>query len=220
MDRDSSGYIFFNSVYDTSSSISHSNYDASNSGPFILGSFQTTHNFLNGKLADMRFFRWGNDGLTITGTHSAGNLLIKVKTDTIYCQATNKGLVKDLYDNSYSTLGELGYDEMYDARGMECLSSKDFSDSTKWGKLVTYGFLSFKDSVVTVNFDAVTACNFYQTAANRADSLSPDHYYLFEYEVKSNTLTGTPIAVNIFNFGSGTDISIKSNLSVGVHSLV
>lgn len=98
MDRDSSGYIFIDSAYDTSNSISISNYDVNSSRKFVLGRYdETTTHYLNGSLSDMRTYRFGIDGLTITGTHATNDLLIKLDTDTIYCQATDEGLVKQLY---------------------------------------------------------------------------------------------------------------------------
>lgn len=116
MDRNSSGYIFTDSTYDNSSSISTGNYDVSNTGSFYLSTYDGSIQFFNGQLSDLRFMKFGTSGLTVTGTYGTNDLLITVGVDTVYCQTTGDGLVKYLYDNPTETLNQTDYHWLYNAQ--------------------------------------------------------------------------------------------------------
>jgi hypothetical protein len=111
-DRDGNGYWFVNGVYDNADALTSVDSVQNNTGIFNLGTGDfggpLTQPF-SGKVSNTRFLRFGVDGLTVTGAYGTSNLLIKKGSDTLYCQATLGGLVKDLYDFPDHTLTTLGF---------------------------------------------------------------------------------------------------------------
>lgn len=147
MDRDSSGYIFTDSTYDNSSSISTGNYDVSNTGSFYLSTYNGSIQFFNGQLSDLRFMKFGTDGLTITGTYGTNDLLITVGVDTIYCQATSDGLVKHLYSNPTETLNQTDYRWLYNAQQTPVSTNgTNWTDSNSDGLADNYGYENGSES--------------------------------------------------------------------------
>jgi len=141
MDRNSSGYIFTDSAYDNSSSISTGNYDVSNTGSFYLSTYDGSIQFFNGQLSDLRFMKFGTSGLTVTGTYGTNNLLITTGVDTIYCQATDDGLVKYLYNNPTEALNQTDYHWFYNAQQTPVATNgTGWTDSNSDGLADNYGY--------------------------------------------------------------------------------
>lgn len=116
VDRSGYAYCFVDNEYADDGNISAiSSVDLDNVANFQVAK-SAGGELLKGKMMDARFYRFGYNGLTTTGTYATNNLLIKLGTDTLYCQANSgAGLIKDLYDNPRSSISDLGYSYLYDA---------------------------------------------------------------------------------------------------------
>lgn len=222
-DRSDSAYWFIDKVYDNAEKISSSTEIQQNTAILSIGAFDSSSQFLDAKLSDLRVYRFGKDGLTISGSHG-NSLLFKLNSDTLYSETTGEGLVKYLYDNPSETLDGTDYVELYNANRDECLSQTTFSDTSKWskahGRWTEDGWI-LKDSTASITFPKTYWHSIYQTPSNRADSLVPDTYYSLRYTVLTNTLSKD---VGLITEGNGPSVGLDQSYNlprtVGTHEVI
>ncbi len=137
-DKDGGIYTFLNGRYDNAVTTALLDSTTSNTENFFVGRLSTASGYFNGRISDFRVSRLGVDGLTTTGTYATSNLLIKVGSDTIYCQANSgEGLVKALYQAPLTSLVTLGYDALYDADRTEQVTNGTMEADANWSNYGT-----------------------------------------------------------------------------------
>lgn len=132
-DRSGNAYFFLNGVYDGVFAISSKSASLNNVANFNIG-YDGTY-YLNGKLDEFRLYRFGTNGLYVSGTVGT-NGVIRVGSasgNLIWSDTDSENLIKRLYYSPYSTLTSLGYSSINDANRTERATNGTFdSNVTGW----------------------------------------------------------------------------------------
>jgi hypothetical protein len=125
-DRTGNAYAFKNGVWVSTKSISAKDgYNLVNNTNYYLGSNIGANNHLDGQFDKVRpLFKFGTNGLYVTGTPGAGTFEIKIgdtNGDALYDETvigfadSPVGLIPDMYKSPYESLTNLGYATLDDA---------------------------------------------------------------------------------------------------------
>jgi len=191
VDRSGKYYLFLDGVYDSEFSVTAlTDSNMASAIAFQIGKLYDDYSFI-GKMSDSRFYSFGDSGLTITGTHATNDLLIKLGVDTIYCQATDEGLIKQLYLYPNQTIDGTSWDNLYNADRAENFSNAAFSSNTKWEFYNSSGSgWAISGGVASVTADGNMHSIYQDPDSMALGLLDSGCYYLLEYEVTASTYAG------------------------------
>jgi len=229
IDRGSYIYCFLNGVYDNYADFSTRTGSVDNANSFIVGEGGT--HYLDGDLDKLRIFRFGVNGLYVTGTPSS-NLVIKVgdaSGTTLYDETVITspsivpvGLIPDMYKSPYESLTNLGYSELDDADRSEVITDGDIPNNTNW---VEVGTWSIAAGVATATGNSSNN-DFYQNIDLQGNwpTINNSAWFEISYEVTANSLSGGSSGSRLVLMAATTEYitDTSTNLveTVGTHTLV